>query len=366
MNQAKSALVTSAALLVTSVTAATLALANPPTLEIEGVLRGDVVVRRNTQGKIRDEASSPESFVRLSSQLSEHIRVAVALELTRTLREDGKWTKQDALDINALLREASIEIHDVGGVPVAFVVGKHEIAFGQALAAMPAYTRSPLYATQSINRVMGLTVRLDERIFDVIHAIEASVFSSESDSPILTHAKPGRIDSASVRIRGELFEGLQFQASAMHLGNRHLGNEASEQRYSVGLIYQDPQGHWMAWIEGIYHADQKNPNFGTNAHFAITAGASRKAGPGLVVAEVTWIQNVLLEVGLGYRLNISRNVSIGPEIRFTHWSDGASSGGSANDLRLALTVAVLLGPSVENPEDEVLFGKKPKDQRGRE
>jgi hypothetical protein len=363
MSRAKVPIIATA-LLAAALSAATKVHAQSPTLEIEGVLRGDVLVRRNAQGKIRDEASSPESFVRLSSQLSEHIRVAVALELTRTLREDGKWTEQDALDINALLREASIEIHDVGGVPVAFVVGKHEIAFGQALAAMPAYTRSPLYQTQSVNRVMGLTVRLDERIFDVIHAIEASVFSSESDSQILTHGKPGRTDSASVRIRGELFEGLQFQASAMHLGNRHLGKGSAEQRYSVGLIYQDPKGNWMAWIEGIYHADHKNPNFGSNAHFAITAGASHKVGPGLVVAEVTWIQNVLLEVGLGYRLNLSKNVSIGPEIRFTHWNDSAANGGSANDLRLALTVEVLLGPSVENSEDEVLFGKKPEEKRG--
>jgi hypothetical protein len=333
-----------------SLSAATAQAGVPPSIEIDGVIRGDILVRKPRASGSQSEAAVSESFVRLSSQVSDHIRVAVALELNRALRENGQWTEQEAVRLNELLREATLEIHDIGGVPVAVVLGKQEIAFGQAIAAMPAYTRSPLYNTQSINRVMGLTVRLDERILDIIHSIEASVFSSEQD-------QAGRIDSASVRVRGEIFEGLQFQASAMHLGNRHLGGGSSEQRYSVGLVYQDPKGNWMAWVEGLYHADKNNPNYGQNAHFALTAGASRNLGPGTVVAEITWIQNVLLEVGVGYRLNLSRNVSIGPEVRYSHSLD--PSGSSEDELRAAITVEILLGPNVENPDDQVLFGAKP-------
>ena len=327
-------------------------------VEIEGAIRNDILVRRQTDGpaagRIRDQMDSSESYLRLSTELSEHVRIAVSLELNRALRENGKWSEQESVRINELLKEASIELHDMGGVPVAFVIGKHEIAFGQAVAAMPSYTKSGLYGTQSVDRVMGLTVRLDERILGIIQSVEASIFSSQVDAP-LSRGGTGRIDSASVRIRGEILEGLQFSASAMHLGNKHLGDGSAEQRYSVGLIYTDRSGNWMAWVEGLYHADQNNPNYGQNAHFGITAGVSRRAGPGDVVAEITWIQNVMTELGLGYRVYVTRNITVGPEIRFTRWDSPVA--GSRNDLRLGIAVEVLLGTAAASPDDQVIFGK---------
>lgn len=326
-------------------------------VEIEGAIRSDILVRRQTEGqatgKVRDQLDSSESYLRLSAGLSEHVRVAVALELNRSLRANGQWSEQESIRITQLLREASIEIHDLGGVPVAFVIGKQEIAFGQAVAAMPSYTKSGLYNTQSVNRVMGLTVRLDERILGIIQSVEASIFASKEGS--------ARIDSASVRVRGEILEGLQFSASAMHLGNKTLGAGASEQRYSVGLIYTDSTGKWMAWVEGLYHADNNNPNYAQNAHFGVTAGLSHRAGPGDVVAEITWIQNVMTEIGLGYRMYITRNVTVGPELRFTRWEN--PSFGSRNDLRLGIAVEVLLGSAAASPDDEVLFGKRNEERK---
>lgn len=328
-------------------------------VEIEGAIRSDILVRRQADGpaagKIRDQLDSSESYLRLSKDLSEHVRIAVALELNRNLRESGRWTEQESVNINQLLREASIELHDMGGVPVAFVLGKHEIAFGQAIAAMPSYTKSGLFNTQSVNRVMGLTVRLDERILGIVQSVEASIFSSQGDAA-LSRGGAGRIDSASVRMRGEILEGLQFSASAMHLGNKHLGAGSSEQRYSVGLVYTDRSGNWMAWVEGIYHADKNNPNYGQNAHFGVTAGVSRRAGPGDVVAEISWIQNVMTELGIGYRMYVTRNITVGPEVRFTRWDNPAA--GSRNDIRLGIAVEVLLGTAAASVEDEVLFGKE--------
>ncbi len=336
------------------------AFADPPSLEIEGAIRSDILFRRQDSGKIQDDMNSSETYLRLSSDLSRFVRVAVAFELDRDLRENGRWTEQSKLSIEELLREASIEIHDVGGVPVAFVIGKQEIAFGQAVTAMPAFTRGALYETQTINRVLGLTVRLDKTVLGIIQSIEASAFSSETDSR-LSHGSIGKIDSASVRVKGEIFEGLQFSVSAAHLGNKHLGSDSTEQRYSVGLIYTDPKGVWKTWIEGLYHADKNNPRYGENAHFGITAGALRRAGPGDVVAEVSWIQNVMTEVGIGYRLLVTPNVTVGPEVRLIRWQNTGSE--SRNDLRVGIVLEILLGGATLSPEDEVLFGAKKERQK---
>ena len=329
--------------------------------EFEGVIRNDFVFQRQInedQSKtIRDSLHTQETYIKLSNEVSEHIRVAVALELNRSLRQNGKWSPQESININTLLRDATIEIHDVSGYPVAFIIGKQEIAFGQGVAGMPSYTQSGLYNTLGLNRVLGLTVRLDKKILNIIDSIESSVFSSQGDASIFNN-KFGRIDSASFRLRGEIKERLQYTASAMFLGNKHLGLGFEENRYSIGLLYTDEKKTWMTWVEGIYHDDKKNPNYGENAHYGFCAGISRNIGPGNIVTELTYIQNLMTEWGLGYKLKATRNMNIGPELRLTQWNTPDAP--FKNDLRFGLAVEILLGERTATIGDEVLFGKDKK------
>ena len=329
--------------------------------EFEGVIRNDFVFQRQInedQSKtIRDSLHTQETYIKLSNEVSEHIRVAVALELNRSLRQNGKWSPQESININTLLRDATIEIHDVSGYPVAFIIGKQEIAFGQGVAGMPSYTQSGLYNTLGLNRVVGLTVRLDKKILNIIDSIESSVFSSQGDASIFNN-KLGRVDSASFRLRGEIKERLQYTASAMFLGNKHLGLGFEENRYSIGLLYTDEKKTWMTWVEGIYHDDKKNPNYGENAHYGFCAGISRNIGPGNIVTELTYIQNLMTEWGLGYKLKATRNMNIGPELRLTQWNTPDAP--FKNDLRFGLAVEILLGERTATIGDEVLFGKDKK------
>lgn len=329
--------------------------------EFEGVIRNDFVFQRqineDESKKIRDSLHTQESYIKLSSEVSQHIRVAVALELNRSLRQNGRWSPQESININTLLRDATIEIHDVSGYPVAFIIGKQEIAFGQGVAGMPSYTQSGLYNTLGLNRVVGLTVRIDKKILNIIDSIESSVFSSQGDASVFSK-KLGRIDSFSFRLRGEIKERLQYTASAMFLGNKHLGQGFEENRYSIGLLYSDEKKTWMTWIEGLYHDDKKNPNYGENAHFGFCAGVSRNIGPGNIVTELTYIQNLMTEWGLGYKLKATRNINIGPELRLTQWNTPDAP--FKNDLRFGLAVEILLGERTATIDDEVLFGKDKK------
>jgi hypothetical protein len=335
--------------------------------EFEGVIRNDFVFQRQKNEEesntIRDSLQTQESYIKLSNEVSEHIRLAIALELNRSLRQNGKWTAQESININTLLRDATIEIHDLSGIPVAFIIGKQEIAFGQAVAGMPSYTQSGLYNTLGLNRVIGLTVRLDKKILTLIDSIESSVFSSQGDASIFNN-KFGRIDSFSLRLRGEIKERLQYTASAMFLGNKHLGQGFGENRYSIGLLYTDEKKTWMAWIEGIYHDDKKNPNYGENAHYGFCGGISRNIGPGNIVTELTYIQNLMTEWGIGYKLKATRNMNIGPEIRLTQWN--TSDAPFKKDLRFGLAVEILLGERTASIDDEVLFGKDKKNDLFRE
>jgi hypothetical protein len=329
--------------------------------EFEGVIRNDFVFQRqrneDESKTTRDSLHTQETYIKLSNEVSNHIRVALALELNRSLRQNGRWSPQESININTLLRDATIEIHDVSGYPVAFIIGKQEIAFGQGVAGMPSYTQSGLYNTLGLNRVVGLTVRIDKKILNIIESIESSVFSSEGDASVFKK-KLGRIDSFSFRLRGEVKERLQYTASAMFLGNKHLNHGFEENRYSIGLLYTDEKKTWMTWIEGVYHDDKKNPNYGENAHFGFCAGISRNIGPGNLVTELTYIQNLMTEWGLGYKLKATRNMNIGPEIRLTQWKTPDAP--FKNDLRFGLAIEILLGERTATIDDEVLFGKDKK------
>ena len=95
--------------------------------------------------------------------VSQNLSAALALDLSH-LFETYDVELNDDFDWEYFVREASVQIQDVGGEPVTIVVGKQTIPFGQG------YTRQPLpffwnnhtESLREIQGVMGVSVKLSD------------------------------------------------------------------------------------------------------------------------------------------------------------------------------------------------------------
>jgi opacity protein-like surface antigen len=75
-------------------------------------------------------------------------------------------------------------------------------------------------------------------------------------------------------------------------------------------------------------------------------GLSRKFGPGVATMEITYIDQTLLQLGIGYSLDITENLSVGAEVRHTHQHSGE------RDTAVFVRVTVRLGSSVGKDEHD--------------
>jgi hypothetical protein len=296
---------------------------------VEGDLGANLLMKKNGDGDYKDNLSLRGFEVKFTGKIAENIRLVIKTMLDRELRKDGANVSSD-FDLENFIKEAYIKIDNVGGQPIAFVVGKHEIAFGQNHAGMPMYHNNPVYDLAKQDQVIGFTVALNYNLFGLVDSVEASVFETEAGDLSI-----GDVDGVSIRLTKALSKKITLEVSGMHKGN---GDAEEEQRLSVGLLYRS--GSWTAWAEGLY---LKNNEAYPDSDFALTGGVSKEMGPGTLTVESTWIQDSLLELGLGYKLYITENVMVGPELRYTVY-DGDDLGD---------------GELVFGARTEVTFGKKP-------
>jgi hypothetical protein len=259
----------------------------------------------NSTGDYLDNLNN-KANVKISAQLSKQIKLVIGLELKSKLRANGDNTTSD-FDIEKFLKEAYIEIKNIDGVPVAFVVGKHKIAFGQDFSDMPGSDLGPLHNTAKMDQVMGVTVSLDKLPF--FDLVQISGFETGAGD-----LKIGDLDGASIRLTKNITDQIKAQASYMHAGN---GTDDDEDRVSVGLIYDN--GDWTAWIEGIY------TNGNSDFDHGVSGGASKKVGPGRVVVEATYLHDALTQYGVGYKFMVGKNLEFGPEVRYVDYADGRDS-----------------------------------------
>lgn len=240
--------------------------------------------------------------IKITAELAEHIKLVLGFDLERELIKNGVEVADD-FDFEDFLKEAYIEIKNVGGKALVFVVGKHEIAFGQDYAGLPNYHNNPVHGAAEYNEVFGFTLRYEmNNFFDLI---ELSAFETEkSDLNI------GEINGGSIRLTKELTEKIKAKLSYAKVGDE-------ENRASLGFVFEE--GKWTTWAEGIYiEGSAKYPD----ASYMFTGGVKRDLGAGRVIVEGSFVQDTLWQFGVGYELQVADNMTVGPEVRYTDRENG--------------------------------------------
>lgn len=317
-------------------------------LDVEGKVRGTVGFRAGDLDK--EDANVSRTYLKLTGKILEQVRVVVTGEINRQLRANGEDVS-DSFDVSEFLKEAYIELRFIGGEPIAVVVGKHEIAFGQELRKMPVFENSPLYNKLFQERVMGFTVKLNYELMNAIDEIAVSAFSSNQDANN-TLGDITNIDSVSARIKGRILKdgSLGYRASYMYLGNEETDGVA-ENRGTVGLVYATESG-WGASIDGL--VTDKTTN-GDEYQYAIRGDISKEVGPGEVVVEATYVQDDVLQLGIGYNLYLTQNTTIGAEVRYSDY-DSNSTSGNEDGFTVGASLEAGFG-GVEQQRQKTLFGK---------
>lgn len=266
-------------------------LGGPLTLSTE--LKSDIVHNLRQDGAIRN-AAGLDLF--LTAEITKHIILNLRMEL-------GYYFDENEFAANALeelLTEAYVEVKNVGGKNVAFIIGKHPIAFGGDLPTLPNGDTDLDANTREFKEVIGFTVQLSELgIFDLV---ELSGFESESGDLTL-----GSINGASIKVSKEVLKDLSVTASAM------TGKDGSDREWrgSVGFIYES--GKWTTWAEGQYlRGNIEYPE----ANHIVKSGLSFGEEGNKIVLVATAVENLFSEIGIGYEYGITRNATVGPQIRY--------------------------------------------------
>ncbi len=281
-------------------------------LEVDGLTQLDVTGNEDASGDYQSSLNL-RANITLTANLSEHVRAVIGAELNQLLRENGVDSSSIDFDFEEFIKEAYIEIRSIEGQPVAFILGKHEIAFGQNYSAMSLNSEggsSVLSGLTRENQVFGVTMKLDTNFFAFLDSVEVSAFENEAGD-----LDVGELDNVSVRVRRQLTDLISAQGSYMNRDNGKKPGTTTdadrEHRTSLGLIYDD--GSWTAYVEGIGMVDNKeNPT----ADWAATAGLARNLDIGRVAVEYNYIEDSLYQIGVGFQTELTDGLTIGPQIDY--------------------------------------------------
>jgi hypothetical protein len=305
---------------------------------VDGEINTNALYNSNSNGS----TNLSDSFVTLSATWKDKIRAVITAKLDHVLSENGANFNDD-FSLAEFIKEAYIEIREVGGSPVALIVGKQPIAFGQNVQAMPIFNNNPMAGLQEIDQVFGFTVDLTEGLFGIFDRAELSVFETEAND-----LEIGRVDGVSVRLSKMLTNQILLTMSHSEMGNSHLSS-GHERRTSVGLIAESTDGFLVGWIEGMYFSN--NPQY-QNSNFGVTTGVMMRVHETTdVVVEYTWIEKELQEIAIGAKIALTRNLTVGPEVRYRDYSNGRE-----NELIFGVSATYRFGTSGANRNEQYLFG----------
>ncbi len=307
-------------------------------LTVEARGSADAFWAEDANGDLKNNLRTQDVEVIMTAQITENIKFVLKTELERMLRADDNDVSSD-FDLESFIEEAYVEIRNVGGQPVAFIVGKQEIPVGMQKSLMPFDEAG----TKNIIReqgVFGLTMRLDYNFFGLIDSAEVSVFETgRNDLDI------GDVKGVSVKLNKQLTETIKATASYKYRGEAGAGGE-DEQTFAIGAVYDD--GTWTAYVEGIGMVD--NAQY-PDSDFAFTVGVARQVGPGQAVVEYNYIDNSMQQIGLGYNMKLTDHLSIGPEVRYNMPENG--------DDNVSFGVRATVDFTSDRKENEnTLLGKK--------
>ena len=276
--------------------------------DFEVGIEGEININSQTNG--RGALDLNNSYVTLTAEWKNKIRGVITTRL-EDIFEENSVSLNPEFSLKEFIKEAYIEIREVDGRPIALVVGKQPMAFGQNVQAMPIFGDNPLKDDlQEIDEVYGFTIDLYEGIFGVFDQVEISVFESERKD-----LKIGKVDGLSVRLSKMLTEKWLLTASHSSQGNSHL-DTGRESRTSIGLIGESSDGYLVGWIEGIYFSN--NPRYQDSVYGFTAGGMIRVHETTDVIVEYNHIQKEIHEIGLGVRTALTRNLTVGGEVRLTN------------------------------------------------
>lgn len=280
------------------------------TVSAEAEVRSGIALEDNWQ----DTASlSARASLTLDAQISDAVRAVITAELRQLLAENSELVDLQDVDLEEMIREAYIEVKMVNGSPVAFILGKHEMAFGQNFSGLAMTDRGVNENFADITRkdeVVGITMQLPTNFFSWVNSVEASIFENGAGD-----LEIGEMNNVSIRVKGDLASNLEYTASYMN----EDGGAERKQTAALGMIYTN--GDWTAHVEGVGFIDNDDL---TDSTFAINTGVAYDMGHGTVAVEYSWIEDSLSELSVSYETEIANGVTVGPQ--GTYVLSGANEG----------------------------------------
>lgn len=284
------------------------------------------------------------SYVSLSVGFKDKVRAVVTTKLEEIFK-DSSLSLNEQFELGEFIKEAYIEIRDVGGKPIALVVGKQPMSFGQKVQAMPLFKNNPMEDLQKIDEVFGFTVDLQEGLFGLFDQVEISAFESGAGD-----LEIGKIDSLSIRLSKMLTDNWLLTASHAEIGHSGSGN-GRERRTSIGLIGETTDGFLVGWVEAVLFSN--NPKH-QDSNLAFTIGGMIRVSETTdVIVEYNTIVNEVREIGVGVRTALTRNLSAGAEVR---WIDHLNT--DRQELTFGVSLSYTFGTRNHRQNEVYLFDDK--------
>ncbi len=274
-------------------------------------------------------------WVSLGVEWKNKIRAVLTTSLT-TVFEDGNVKFEDGFSLEEFISDAYIEIKEVGGTPVAVIVGKRSIPFGAPVEEMPIFGNNPIGDMYDIDGVFGLTVKLDKGFFGLFDSAELSAFETEGGDLSI-----GSINGASVRLSKEITQNIVATVGAAQLDE--------ESRMTVGLVAKSNDGNLVGWVNGMLFSD--NPEY-PDSDFAITAGARYSVTRSTdVVVEMTYVEKEVIQYAIGLDQAVTSRFTVGVEVRYNDYQTNQE-----DEVVFGIRAKYEFGSNGYAPNEEYLFG----------
>jgi len=280
-----------------------------------------------------------QSYVSISGEIEEELRAVITLNIGH-LFTSGDLVPNENFNLSQFVREAYIEIRNYNGKPYAFVLGKRPITFGQNLEQMPFFERNPLYREMFLQDVFGFTVELTEGLLGALDKLEFTVYET------------GRNDLKIKELGSYAFRGQKYLSknTLINIGYSSETNNGNptKRRFNVGVVGTSSDGKILAWLEGIIYNDNRGSN---ELRYGLTSGITYILNSKTkLIIESTMIQNLLYQIGIGAKVEVTKNLTLGLEGRLTMYP------GSSIDYFYGINITHLFdSPMYETNKEPNLF-----------
>lgn len=255
-----------------------------------------------------DSINADDINVTLTAQLASKVKAKIRTNLAAFF---GPGTLEDQLE--KAIEEATIEIRDINGTPVAAVIfGKHQVFGDIANKNMADYKDSLLYNLFTKAKVIGVTVKLKEILG---FAIAASAYENSADD-----LQFGDGWGFSVAVSRQLTQNIRLRGQGMMM-QRGSESDFGDRRATVGLVYTNDDGTWSAQVDGLYF-DGQTACYLYGKHWAVQAGAQANVGPGKVRVQASYLERTAYEVAAAYDLPVAPGLVVSPTVRYTTDENG--------------------------------------------